>query len=76
MEIAAKKSHTKSSRNYKAIKGGDELKIDFNGAVCKVITLEKERVILKAINGGDILNRAFDVKLKKLQLNPLTEFDV
>ena len=61
----------------KQLKVGDELKIDFNGAVCKVITLEKERVILKAINGGDILqNRAVDVTGKKLQLNPLTEFDV
>ena len=34
-------------------------------------------MILKAINGGDILqNRAVDVTGKKLQLNPLTEFDV
>ena len=56
---------------------GDELKIDFNGAVCKVITIEDQKVMLVAINGGDILqNRAVDVTGKKLKLNPLTDFDI
>ncbi len=56
---------------------GDELKIDFNGAVCKVSQIEGMRVTLETINGGNILqNRAVDVSGKKLKLNPLTEFDI
>ena len=61
----------------KQLEVGDELKIDFNGAVCKVIKIDSQRVELTAINGGDILqNRAVDVTGKKLKLNPLTEFDI
>lgn len=61
----------------KQLEVGDELKIDFNGAVCKVITIEDQKVMLVAINGGDILqNRAVDVTGKKLKLNPLTDFDI
>ena len=55
---------------------GDELKIDFNGAVCKVIDLHAESICLKTVHGGKILqNRAVDVVGKNLRLNPLTSFD-
>ena len=55
---------------------GDELKIDFNGAVCKVTSVEQMRATLRTLHGGVILqNRAVDVTGKKLKLNPLTEFD-
>ena len=55
---------------------GDELKIDFNGAVCIVTDVESSRIQLKAIHGGNILqNRAVDVSQKRLKLEPLTDFD-
>lgn len=55
---------------------GDELKIDFDGAVCKVVSINEESVSLKTVHGGNILqNRAVDVTGKNLKLNPLTLFD-
>ena len=55
---------------------GDELKIDFNGAVCIVTDIERSRIKLRAVNGGSILqNRAVDVAHKRLKLEPLTNFD-
>ena len=56
---------------------GDELKIDFNGAVCRVKHVDKEMAVLEAIHGGKIMqNRAVDVTGKKLELNALTELDI
>lgn len=55
---------------------GDELKIDFNGAVCKVERSGKDSVTLLTIHGGNILqNRAVDIVGKNLTLSPLTKFD-
>ena len=54
----------------------DELKIDFNGAVCEVLHSDGETVLLNTIFGGKILqNRGLDITGKKLKLNPLTQFD-
>jgi len=61
----------------KQLEVGDELKIDFNGAVCRVMRVEEKNVLLETINGGNILqNRAVDVTGKKLDLSPLTQFDI
>ena len=60
----------------KQLEIGDELKIDFNGAVCKVVKVEEANVVLETIHGGNILqNRAVDVTGKKLNLSPFTKFD-
>lgn len=76
-----RKKHTFSINHPEVISQldeGDILKIDFGGAICKVISIapSEEEIQLKVESSGEIiLNRAIDAGSKRLQLEPFTSFD-